>query len=196
MPDSRLVRFVLGPDGLVVPDIAAKLPGRGLWVTAESEVLHLAIARNLFAKAAKASIYAPSDLIGRVTGLLVARLQDHLGLARRSGAVVFGFDTVERALAGNRKVQLLMHARDGSDDGLRKLIATARARGSKPEVLRGLTCEELSVALGRENVVHAALFPGPLADRLALDAKRLEGFRPLEEGKRAASEPVRDERQE
>lgn len=192
LPESRLVRFVVGPENEIVPDLAAKLPGRGIWVCAERSVLERAVAKNLFVKAAKANVRVPADLVSRVETLLVKRLLEQLGLARRAGVLVFGFDNVVRALGGRRKPAVLLEARDGAEDGRRKIIAAARIAGLEPKVIGLFDSAELSMALGRENVIHAALFPGPLADRLLLDAERLEGFRPREEKNGSDSRP--DER--
>jgi len=192
LPESRLVRFVIGPENEIVADLAAKLPGRGIWVTAQRSTLEHAIAKNLFAKAARTSAHVSSDLPGKVESLLLKRIQDHLGLARRSGTMVLGFDNVMRALESRRKPDVLVEARDGSEDGRRKISAAARVKGLRPKVISLLDSDELSMALGRENVIHAALFPGPLADRLVLDAERLEGFRPREEKNGSDSRP--DER--
>lgn len=177
MPDQRLIRFVLAPDSQVVPDVAAKLPGRGLWVTATRAAIGEAVERKLFARAAKAPASASADLAERAEKALVARMLGDLGLARRSGALVLGFDNVLRALESPRPPQLLVEARDGAGDGKRKLYNAAHARGQKPKLVTGLTSAELGLALGRENVIHAAVQPGGLAERLLFDAERLEGFR-------------------
>ncbi len=177
LPEIKLVRFVADPDGNIVPDIAASLPGRGIWVSADHASVTQAAAKNLFAKAAKASVVAGADLAERVERLLVARMQADLGLARRSGALVLGFDNVLRALSENSPPALLVEASDGAADGRRKLRGSAYARGLKIETIECLTGDELSLALGRENVIHAALKPGRLAERLIFDAARLSGFR-------------------
>jgi hypothetical protein len=109
---------------------------------------------------------------------LVARMLGDLGIARRSGALVLGFDNVLRALDSARPPGVLIEAIDGSGDGKRKLYNAAHARGMKPKVLECLTSAELGLALGRENVIHAAVQPGGLAERLTFDAERLQGFRP------------------
>ena len=178
MPDSRLVRFVAAPDGQVVPDVAAKLPGRGLWVTATRKAVTLAVEKKLFARAAKANVTAATDLAERTEKALVTRMLGDLGIARRSGALVLGFDNVLRALDSARPPGVLIEAIDGSGDGKRKLYNAAHARGMKPQVLECLTSAELGLALGRENVIHAAVQPGGLAERLIFDAERLQGFRP------------------
>jgi hypothetical protein len=178
MPDSHLIRFVAAPDGQVVPDVAAKLPGRGLWVTATRKAVTLAVEKKLFARAAKANVTAAADLAERAEKSLVARMLGDLGIARRSGALVLGFDNVLRALDSARPPGVLIEAIDGSGDGKRKLYNAAHARGMKPKVLECLTSAELGLALGRENVIHAAVQPGGLAERLTFDAERLQGFRP------------------
>jgi len=177
MPDQRLIRFVLAPDGQVVPDVAAKLPGRGLWVSATRAAIAQAVERKRFSRAAKAPATATADLADRAEKSLVARMVGDLGLARRSGALVLGFDNVLRALESPRPPQLLIDASDGAADGKRKLYNAAHARGVKPTLITGLTSAELGLALGRENVIHAAVQPGGLAERLMFDAERLEGFR-------------------
>ncbi|MBV9570907.1 MAG: RNA-binding protein [Alphaproteobacteria bacterium] len=193
LPESRLMRFVVGPENDIVPDLAAKLPGRGIWVGADRAVLQRAVDKNLFTKAAKTAVRASAELPQRVEALLVKRMQEHLGLARRAGIMVAGFDTVVRAFSERRKPAILVEASDGAEDGRRKVLAAARAHCLDLQVIDCLTAAELSMALGRENVIHAALFPGPLADRLALDAERLRGFRPRD-SMRTGPTPVPDER--
>jgi hypothetical protein len=177
LPEAKLVRFVVGPDGELTPDIAAKLPGRGIWVGASSAALAAAIARNLFAKAAKQAVRISADLAERVPLLLVQRMQSDLGMALRAGQLVLGFDQVQRALQGTTPPTLLVEASDGAFDGKRKLFAAAHARGLKIQTVECLTSAELSVAVGRENVIHAALKSGRLQERLSMDAERLSGFR-------------------
>jgi hypothetical protein len=177
MPDNRLVRFVLAPDGQVVPDVAAKLPGRGLWVSATRTAVSEAVGKKLFARAAKAPANASADLADRTEKALVTRMLGDLGLARRSGALVLGFDNVLRALESPKPPKALIDAADGAADGKRKLYNAAHARGMKPELVTCLTSAELGLALGRENVIHAAVQPGGLAERLMFDAERLQGFR-------------------
>lgn len=171
LPKDGLIRFVIGPGGEIVPDVQARLPGRGLWVKSERAALTSAVAKNQFAKAARRSVDVPSDLLERTTRLLRQRCLDHLGLARRAGQVVCGFEKVRDALRAGR-VGVLVAASDGAADGRAKLKMMA---GGLP-TLSQLTAVELSAALGRENVVHAALAPGRLAERLLVDAARLAGL--------------------
>jgi predicted RNA-binding protein YlxR (DUF448 family) len=176
-PEADLIRFVAGPEGEIVPDIAAKLPGRGLWVSAERQALEKAVKKNHFSRAAKAPVKIPADLVSRVQTLIARRMADDLGLARRSGAVVLGFDKIAKAFAGKSPPKLLVEAADGAADGRRKLLGVASVHGFTPKVLDCLDSAELSLALGRENVVHAALKSGPLTDRLVMNAGRLAGLR-------------------
>lgn len=169
---ATLIRFVAGPDGAVVPDVDGRLPGRGLWVKASRLALEAAIAKRLFSRAAKADLKTPADLASRTEALLARRLGEQLGLARRAGDVVNGFDKVADWLARG-KAGLVLAAADGAADGRAKI---ARLAGDLPrvEALRGA---ELSLALGQGNVVHAAVARGPFAARIAREAARLAGFR-------------------
>jgi predicted RNA-binding protein YlxR (DUF448 family) len=185
MPDHRLIRFAVAPDGTVVPDVAAKLPGRGLWVEARRAAVATAVEKKLFSKAAKANVNAAADLPQRVEKALVARMLGDLGLAKRSGVLTLGFDNVLRALEGLKPPKILIEAFDGSPDGKRKLYAAAHRLERNCVVIETLTSAELGLALGRENVIHAAVQPGGLTERLTLDAERLAGFRGRNESPRA-----------
>jgi len=188
MPEHRLVRFVAAPDGVVVPDVAAKLPGRGIWVEASRKAITIAVEKKLFSRAAKAQVTATIDLVERTEKALIGRMLGDLGLARRSGNLVLGFDNVLRALDGPKAPPaLLIEAADGASDGKRKLYNAAHARGLKPAVVECLSSAELGLALGRENVIHAAVQPGGLAERLTLDAERLKNLRARNESPRTTA---------
>ncbi|MDB5739209.1 MAG: hypothetical protein JWP16_249 [Alphaproteobacteria bacterium] len=179
LPESRLVRFAAGPDGNVVPDAAAKLPGRGLWVEASRDAVNIAVSKKLFARAAKAQVTATPDLADRTEKALLARMVGDLGIARRSGILVLGFDNVLRALESAKPPKALIEALDGSKDGKRKLYAASHRLELNCVVIETLTSAELGLALGRENVIHAAVQKGGLAERLTFDAERLSGFRAI-----------------
>ena len=181
LSEDRLIRFAVSPDGDIVPDVAATLPGRGIWVEATTKAIAAAVKKNLFAKAAKAQVKASADLASRVEALLVARMQSDLGLARRSGAIVFGFDSVLKAIQSDPPPAALVEASDGAADGKRKLFGAGHARSLKIQTIACLTAAEISLAVGRENVIHAALKSGRLQERLSFDAKRLSGFRTVPE---------------
>ena len=174
-----MVRFVIGPERLVVPDIAHKLPGRGYWITARREVIARACERGLFSKAAKATVICPPDLAGQVERLIVKRCVEHLGLAKRAGQIVIGFAQVEEALkARDGRIAALVEASESGPADRGKLVTYARRQGPIP-VVGCLTQGEIGLAFGRESVVHAALTAGALATRFLAEAERLGGFRVL-----------------
>jgi hypothetical protein len=170
---DHLVRFVLGPDNRVLPDLEERLPGRGMWLSADRDVVNRAVAGNLFARAARAPAAAEADLAEKVEQLLARRALDSLGLARRAGQVVAGFEQVRAALRAS-KVAVLIAAADSAADGRAKLRRLAPALPLITAFSRG----ELGAALGRDDVVHVAVAPGALAQRLLRDTERLAGFRP------------------
>ncbi len=180
LPEARLVRFVLDSEGNVVPDIEAKLPGRGFWVSADSRAIETAAKRHLFAKAAGRTAMAPADLVARTEAGITQRMLSYLGLARRASDLILGFDQVERQIRGSEPPAVLIEALDSAEDGRRKLQAAAKATGYVPFVIQAFSGAELSLSLGRENVVHAAVKPGRIAERLIFEAARLKGFRLLD----------------
>jgi uncharacterized protein len=178
MDEARLIRFVPGPDGVVVPDLARKLPGRGVWVAADRASVETAAKKNLFARAAKAKVSAPAALADSIESLLRRRLLAGLGLARKAGEITSGFEKVSQAIASG-KTAWLVEAADGAADGRRKLWAQARKQPRVPGLIGAFTAAELGLALGAENVIHTAFLAGRAADRWAQDVHRLSGFCPL-----------------
>ncbi len=178
MEEARLIRFVAGPDGAAVPDLARKLPGRGLWVAADRLSVEAAAKKGLFARAAKAKVTATQGLADQVESLLRRRLLSSLGLARKSGDLVSGFEKVSAAISSGRAAWLV-EASDGAADGRRKLLGTARRQPRPPGLLGAFSAEELGLALGGENVIHTAFLAGRAAERWAEDVGRLAGFCPL-----------------
>lgn len=172
-PKATLLRFVVAPDGTLTPDIAAKLPGRGLYVWPRRDILEKAIAKSAFNRAAKGPVTVPDDLVGRIEALLTQRLIDQLALARRAGDAVAGLEKVKAWLTGGIAC-LLVQARDGSPDGRSKIAGLARA--VEVPAMEGPTAAQLGAAFGRDHVVHAALRPGGLADSVAIEATRLAGL--------------------
>lgn len=168
-----MIRFVVGPDHQVVADIEARLPGRGFWLSARRDVINTACDKNRFAKAARAKIKVPSDLADRVEGLLARRCLDLIGLARRAGQAVSGFEKVETWLKSGKPAGVLLAAVDGAEDGRAKV----RSWAGKSPVIVALTGDELGQAFARERAVHVVLAPGQLANKLLVNAGRLEGLR-------------------
>jgi hypothetical protein len=178
MAEEKLVRFVVGPEGQVVPDLARKLPGRGIWVAADRAAVQAAAKKNLFARAAKAQVKASAELADQVEMLLRRRLLSGLGLARKAGSITSGFEKVSQAISSG-KVAWLIEASDGAQDGRRKLLAVARKQPRQPGLIGAFSAAELGLALGAENVIHTAFLAGRAADRWAQDVDRLSGFCPL-----------------
>jgi len=184
---SAMVRFVLSPDGVVTPDIAARLPGRGAWVTATREALDQSLKRGAFPRAFKAQVKAPADLAGQVEAILARRAIDMLGMAKRSGDLILGFEQVREAIRLARPACLIA-ASDASEDQRDKVLALVRglygpdpARPAEnhalPPVVACFTGDELGMALGRERVVHACLEQGRIAHAWMGELARLSGFR-------------------
>jgi uncharacterized protein len=176
--EEALIRFVLSPEGRVTPDLARKLPGRGVWVAADRASVTTAARKGLFARAAKAKAAVSPELADEVEAQLLRRLLSGLGLARKSGSLICGFEKVADTIRHGRAAWLI-EAADGAADGRRKLLALVRAVPKPPEVLGLFNSEELGLALGLENVIHTAFLAGRTAKSWALDARRLAGFRPL-----------------
>jgi predicted RNA-binding protein YlxR (DUF448 family) len=161
-PESELIRFVRGPDGTIVPDLQARLPGRGVWVTAERKILDEAVRRRLFARGLKAEVSVPDDLSDQTVKLLSAGLLGRLGLARKAGQLVAGFAKVAAAIEANRAALVLV-ASDAADDGRRKMQAVIHRRfgpDGGPRVIDRWSSDEMSLAIGRTNVIHAAVLDG------------------------------------
>ena len=166
-----MIRFALSPDRLVVPDLAARLPGRGFWLSARADVVEAACTRGAFPRAARGPVTLPPDLVSILRAGLSRRLVEHLGLARRAGQAVSGFAKVREALAGGR-VGLVLQASDGSDEECRRALSGAR----ETTAMRPLSAAELGAVFGRDHAVHVAITSGRLAAALLADTARLAGF--------------------
>jgi predicted RNA-binding protein YlxR (DUF448 family) len=172
LPKQILMRFVVAPDGMIVADVEEKLPGRGLWLRARRDIVHTAVGKRLFGRAARRAVAAAPDLADRVEAMLSQRCRETVGLARRAGIAVAGFEKVSTAARSGR-IAVLLAAADGAAGGRDKVRALARDL----PLVDCLTGAELGAAFGRDFVAHAAVGPGRLAGRLISDAGRLAGFR-------------------
>jgi len=184
-PVDDMIRFVVGPGGEVVPDLKRKLPGRGIWVTASREVLAEAVRRRAFARGFKREVRVAADLAARTEDLLVRAALEALAIAGKAGRVVTGFGQVETALARTEAVAVL-HAAEAAPDGVRKLAAALR-RGHEDAVtavIDSFKSEQLDLALGRSNVIHAALLAGSASVTFLARCGRLERFRTGDPGHR------------
>jgi predicted RNA-binding protein YlxR (DUF448 family) len=184
---AELIRFVVAPDGAVVPDIKNRLPGRGVWVSADAKTLRQAVDRKAFARAFKRSVETSADLVADTERLLAQAALDSLSMAYKAGLVVPGFAKTERTLEQGAAAGLIQAA-EAAPDGVRKL-ASAHRRGAKTEAkpfpLVIFAGSQLDLALGRANVIHAALLAGPASETLLARYYRLERFRGGEPAKLA-----------
>jgi predicted RNA-binding protein YlxR (DUF448 family) len=177
-PIADLIRFVVGPGGEAVPDLKSKLPGRGVWVTATHDALAEAVKRKTLARGFKRQVRLTGDLVEQTERLLESAVLDALAMAGKAGLVAAGFGKTETALAHDRVVGVI-HAAEAAPDGVRKLDAAQRrlTPDGKIVVISGLTSAQLDLALGRANVIHAALLVGPASDTFLARFRRLERFR-------------------
>ena len=174
-PDA-LIRFVRSPDGIVVPDVFGKLPGRGAWVTADRVMIADSVENHVFSRAFKAPSQPIDDLIQEVERQLLQRCIGLLGMAKKSGVAVLGFDQV-RAYIRKQEPGWLLEASDGAEDGRNKVHFLAKAIYEDVKVAGALSSAELGVAFGREHVIHALLEQGSLSDAFSIAYRRLIGFR-------------------
>ena len=175
-----LIRFVLSPDGNVTPDLDRRLPGRGVWVGLSRKLVEQAAKTNVFAKSLKTRAIAPADLAERVEALIAKRLTGTLSLANKAGLLVAGFEKVS-SLLDKEQVRAIVHGSDAASDGRlkldRKYKAIQSSRGAQVAIVDVLTIAQMSLAIGRGSVVHAALTPGGLSDRFLEEAERLWRYR-------------------
>lgn len=179
LPKSQLIRFVVSPDGQMVADLAERLPGRGIWLSADRDVVNTAVAKRLFSKAARRAVTVEPELAQRLEGLLTDRCMALLGFARRSGQAIAGYEKVRAELQAGR-VAVVIEAADAGADGVSKVRALALGLASggarRPEFVRCFDAARLGTVFGRDAVVHAVLAPGSLADGFVREAARLAGF--------------------
>ena len=180
-PPAEMIRFVLGPDDQVIPDLKHKLPGRGAWVTARAEMIETAVKRRLFTRAFKTEAKAPATLAKDIDAWLLADLRQSLALANKAGAVVTGFTKVEAAIAAQKPLAALVHAAEAAEDGRRKLAGALRKRFGEAisgfPVIDVLPSDELDLALGRPHVIHAGLVAGAGSDGFLMRWYRLRAYR-------------------
>jgi uncharacterized protein len=180
-PD-QLIRFVRDPDGNIVPDLARRLPGRGVWISCSRAVVETARASGVFAKALRRPVAVSDDLPDVVDSLMVRRAIEALSLANKAGLVLAGFVKSEAAIASGQCAALI-HAADAADDGAGKLDRRFRAiwdernMGDQAPIVTCLASAELSLAMGRANVVHAALMSGGAGRHFLNEAERLRRYR-------------------
>jgi predicted RNA-binding protein YlxR (DUF448 family) len=176
---ETMIRFVLGPDLAVVPDLRRKLPGRGVWVTTSAATVAEAVRKNAFSRGFKVKVKAEAALADTVGDLMARDALQSLAMANKAGVVITGFAKVEAALGAGRQAAVL-HATDGGDDGIRKLDALVRRRveaGDNVASIKLFASQQLDLALGRTNVIHAALAAGPAGHAFLSRCHRLMSYR-------------------
>ena len=170
---ARMIRFVVSPDRIVTPDLLAKLPGRGIWLSARRDVLVTARSKGAFARAARGQVTVPADLLEVVQVGLARRVTELLGLARRAGQAVAGFQK-SREWLQSRRVGIVIQAWDGSGDERSRLLSGVR----DVPVAAPLSAAALGAVFGRDHVVHVAVAQGRLAEALGIEVTRLAGISP------------------
>jgi len=178
MDEAGLIRFVIGPGNIVVPDIAAKLPGRGIWVAADRVSVQTAAKKGAFSRSAKTGAIAPADLADQCDALLARSVLGLLGMANRAGQIESGFDKVRAYIQVDPPAWRIC-ANTAARDGRNKIRVASKAAWEVSPLLACFGPESLGKALGRDEVTHAVLKPGRLAKKFTTEARRLGGFRPL-----------------
>jgi predicted RNA-binding protein YlxR (DUF448 family) len=185
-PKAGLIRFVVGPDAVVVPDVMGRLPGRGIYVSSDRELIERAAQKGLFSRAARTPVKTPDGLAALVEVLLTRRVLESLSLARKAGQAVTGYEKVKEWLVKGQAIALIQ-ASDGSERGKSKLRPPDRKNG----FIGCLTSQEMGLAFGREHAIHGALAAGGLGKRVVDEAARLAGFR-----EQAGGTPADEDRQD
>ena len=179
-PVAEMIRFVVSPDGAAVPDLKRRLPGRGIWITATRQALRTAVARKVFARSFKREVQVTPDFVDSTERLLERAALDALAIVRKAGSAAVGFAKVESAIARDPVVGLL-HAAEAAPDGSRKLAGAVRRRfaddANRIATINAFTSTQLDLALGRPNVIHAALLAGPASETFLARVERLDRFR-------------------
>jgi hypothetical protein len=182
LPKERMIRFVVGPGRVLVPDLIATLPGRGIWLSASGDVLETARAQGglgrAFARAARGPVTVPPDLPAVLEAALIRRIGELLGLARRAGQAVAGFDKAREFMRTGR-ARLVLQASDGSAGERARFLSGV---GDSVVVLAPVSAAVLGRVFGRDHVVHVAIAVGRLGERLAVEAGRLSGLRGNDRG--------------
>ena len=174
-PRAELLRFVASPDGDLVPDLKENLPGRGVWLSLSRASVAEAVRRKVFARALKAQVMLPDNLADLIARLLLKDAMSCLSLASKAGQVVAGFEKTEATVVHGRAA-VLIAASDGAEDGRRKLSGKLRATDQADRLVECFASADLDLALGRTNVIHAAINPGGLARKFMACARRYELF--------------------
>lgn len=180
-PIEELIRFVAAPDGTIVADLAGKLPGRGVWISCDKDAIaQAAKGGGIFAKSLKRAVKVPENLAFTIEQGLLSRAVGALSIARKAGLVTTGYAQVDALITGG-EARVLVHGSDAAEGGREKLdrryLALCRETGAQPSIFNTLTIEQMSLAIGRANVVHAALKQGGATEKFSSEAGRLMRYR-------------------
>ena len=168
---ENLIRFVLSPDGYIVPDLTERLPGRGMWLKADKNIIHKAIEMRSFSRAMQCQVTVPENLVSIIRDGLRNKIKDSFGFARRAGQITYGFVKVREKISQNI-AGLIIQAIDGSEEEKKRILS---GTGLLP-VMAVFTAKELGMIFGREYIVHAAIYRGPFVKQILFDNKRLSGI--------------------
>ena len=189
LPPEALIRFVVGPDGVLTPDLRRKLPGRGVWAGADAATVREAVKRKAFQRSLKTEVTVPAELPETVDALMERDALQFLSLANKAGLVTAGFSKVE-SLAGSGRIAAVIAASDGAEDGRRKVAQAVHRGGATVPCVDIFAAADLELALGRPHVIHAALAPGPAAEGFLSRWRRLVRYRTGEAGATAPQGPA------
>ena len=194
-PADRMIRFVAGPDGDVVPDLKGQLPGRGCWVLAERHLVRQAIKKNLFARSLKTKVTVPDGLDETIDALIVKKLTGMIALARKAGQVVAGSSKVDAAIRSGKAIAVL-HALDAAADGIRKIdqarTAWSASGGHPIASFRLLTADEMAIVMAGGNVIHLAVLAGQAGEGVVKRARMLDRYRNGAENGHTAGQPAEE----
>ena len=189
LPPEALIRFAVGPDGVLTPDLRRKLPGRGVWAGAEAATIREAIRRKAFQRSLKTEVTVPADLAETIDALMHRDALQALAMANKAGLAVAGFAKVEAA-AGSGRLLAVIAASDGAEDGRRKIAQAVHRAGRDVPCVDIFSAADLELALGRPHVIHAALAPGAAAEGVLTRWRRLVRYRTGETGATQSEGPA------
>ncbi|MCP4393280.1 MAG: RNA-binding protein [Alphaproteobacteria bacterium] len=171
LPKEEMLRFVISPDCVVVPDLCMELPGRGIWVTANKSFVENAVEKNMFSRSAKQKVNVPKDLADKIENQLKQKCLSLLGMACKSGLVVAGFEKAKHALMQSSN-DVLFFAKDGAINSFKKIRSAAK----DTKVISDFTAEEMGAVIGRETAVHVVVKQGKIAKKLCDEAERFRDY--------------------
>lgn len=175
--NHELIRFVANGDGEIFPDVSARAPGRGVWLSSDLQTLQEAIKTNAFSRSLKHAVKASDGLVENTIEQLKQKCLSMIGMAKRSGQIVLGFDNVCEHLR-NKPAAFIIEAAESADDGRQKIFSLSK-KWNSVQIIGCFSIDDLGSALGRDNVIHALIPKGDFAKAWAKEINRLAGFKTL-----------------